>query len=211
MARKLKGYVIPSVLGSMGVGLLVGIPIYLSETKPIESTYSKYTISDKKIIDDVFPVINEVEENKPIRPFLEETVSKIVDYYNKNDIEDNQANSLVYYENTYMPNTGVLYSCDEMFDVVAAFDGTVSQVGDDNILGKYVEIEHSNDYKTTYYSLSDVTVNIGSNITKGEVIGVSGTNKLGGTLKNNLLFETYHSGLLQDPEDFYNLDFNNMN
>lgn len=210
MARKLKKYVIPSILGSMGVGLLVGTPLYMKGTKPVESTYSKYTISENKD-NKVYPVLNEVEENKPLKPFLEETVGKVKDYYNKNDLEDSQINSLVYYENTYMPNTGILYSCDDTFDVIASQDGTVTKVGDDNILGKYVEIEHSNGYKTTYYSLSETAVTMGASVTKGDVVGISGSNKLEGTLKNNLLFETYHNGLLQDPEDFYNVDFNNLN
>ena len=210
MARKLKKFVIPSILGSMGIGCLIGVPLYINETKPVDSNY-KFTISEEKKDNKVFPVINEVEENKPLKPFLEETVGKTKDYYNKSDTEDNQANSLIFYENTYMPNTGILYSSDESFDVIASLDGTITKVGDDNILGKYVEIEHSNGYKTTYYSLSETTVTMGASVTKGDVIGVSGTNKLEGTLKNNLLFETYKNGLLEDPEDFYNIDFNNIN
>ena len=211
MARKLKKYVIPSILGSMGVGLIVGTPLYVKNMKPVQSTYSKYTISEKKEDNTIFPVLNEIEENKPLKPFLEETVGMSKDFYNKNDLEDNQINSLVYYENTYMPNTGILYSCDDQFDVIASLDGTVTKVGEDNILGKYVEIEHANGYKTTYYSLSETAVTMGSSVTKGDVVGISGSNKLEGSLKNNVLFETYHNGYLQDPEDFYNLDFNNMN
>lgn len=210
MARRLKKYVIPSIIGSIGVGLLVGSPLYLKETKPVKSNY-KFTVLESNEEKNIFPVLNEVEENKPLKPFLEETVGKARDYYNKNDTEDVQENSLVYYENTYMPNTGILYSSDEQFDVVAPLDGTVTKIGDDNILGKYVEIEHEKGYKTTFYSLSETGVTKGSSITKGDVIGVSGTNKLEGSLKNNLLFETYKDGLLQDPEDFYNIDFNSLN
>jgi stage II sporulation protein Q len=210
MARKLKRYVVPSVLGFLGVGLLIGTPIYMNETKTVKSNY-KYTIKEDSNTDRIFPVLNEVEENKPLRPFLEETVGKAKDYYNKKDTESDQINSLVYYENTYMPNTGILYSSDEVFDVIAVMDGTITKVGDDNILGRYVEIEHPNGYKTTYYSLSETGVTMGSSVTKGDVIGISGTNKLEGTLKNNLLFETYLDGLLLDPEDFYNVDFNKEN
>ena len=135
MAKKLKKYVIPSILGSLGIGLLVGTPLYIEATKPVKSTYDKYTVSEKKDNNIVVPVLSEVEENKPLHPFLEETVSKSKDYYNKIDNENDQVNSLVYYENTYMPNTGILYSCDDTFDVIASLDGTVTKVGDDNILG----------------------------------------------------------------------------
>lgn len=210
MARKLKKFVIPSILGSVGVGLLVGIPLYMNETKPVNSNY-KYTLIEGKDEEKVYPVLNEVEENKPLKPYLEETVSKLKDYYNKNDDEQTQINSLVYYENTFMPNTGILYSSDEMFDVIAVQDGTVTKVGDDNILGKYVEIEHSNGYKTMYYSLSETSVTMGKSVTKGDVIGVSGTNKLEEIKANNLLFESYLNGMLLDPEDFYNVDFSSAN
>ena len=178
------------------------------KTRPIKSNY-RFTISEEKEDNNVFPVLNEVEENKPLKPFLEETVGKNKDFYNKNDDETNQINSLVYYENTYMPNTGILYSSEEMFDVIAAQSGTVTKVAEDNILGKYVEVEHNNGYKTTYYSLSETAVTMGSSVTKGDVLGTSGTNKLDGSLTNNILFESYHNGLLIDPEDFYNVDFNN--
>lgn len=210
MARKLKKYVVPSILGSIGIGCLLGTPLYLKDNKPIDSKY-KFTVSEQKEFENVFPVINEIEENKPLRPYLEETVGKTKDYYNKNDSDQDQINSLIYYENTYMPNTGILYSSDESFDVIAPLDGTVTKVDDDNILGKYVEVDHGNGYKTVFYSLSETGVTKGSSLTKGDVIGVSGSNKLDGTLSNNLLFETYHNGLLEDPEDFYNIDFNSVN
>lgn len=210
MARKLKGYVIPTFLFSIGVGLLIGSPMYINGTRTVKSNY-KVSVSDEDNTQKIFPVLNEVEENKPLKPFLEETVGKSKDYYNKLDSDDNQVNSLVYYENTYMPNTGILYSSDEIFDVIAVMDGNITKVGDDNILGKYVEIEHSNGYKTTYYSLSETNVTMGTRVSKGDVIGISGSNKLDGTLSNNILFETYLNGLLLDPEDFYNVDFNNVN
>lgn len=208
MAKRLKKYVVPSIIGSIGLSCLIASPIYMYETRPIKSNY-RFTISEEKKDNNVFPVLNEVEENKPLKPFLEETVGKNRDFYNKNDDETNQINSLVYYENTYMPNTGILYSSDEMFDVIAAQSGTVTKVAEDNILGKYVEVEHNNGYKTTYYSLSETAVTMGSSVTKGDVLGTSGTNKLDGSLTNNILFESYHNGLLMDPEDFYNVDFNN--
>ena len=106
-----------------------------------------------------------------------------------------------------MPNTGILYSSEEQFDVIASIDGTVKKIGEDNILGKYVELEHENGYKTVYYSLSETAVTEGKIVTKGDVIGISGTNKIEGSLKNNILFETYHEGYLMDPEEFYNVDF----
>ena len=209
MARKLKKYVIPSVICTASLALMVGVPLYLQETKPVDSNY-KFTLKEK-LDEKFYPVINEVEENKPLKPFLEETVGKLKDYYNKQDDDQTKQNSLIYYENTYMPSTGILYSSDESFDVIAVQDGTITKVDEDNILGKYVEIEHENGYKTMYYSLSETNVTNGAKVVKGDVIGVSGTNKIDGTHTNNLLFESYQNGYLMDPEEFYNVDFSNQN
>lgn len=207
MARKLKKFVIPSAFGILGVSVAIALPFMNSEKK-VDTGY-KYTVSEIK--EKIFPVINEVDEKKPMKPFLEETVSKTKDYYKKEDSEDVQINSLIYYEKTYMPSTGILYSSDEKFEVVASYDGKVIKVSEDNILGKFVVIEHINGYKTTYYSLSDVAVSEGNEVVKGDPVGSSGSNKIEGSLNNNLLFETYHDGYLMDPEDFYNIDFNQEN
>lgn len=211
MARRLKKYVIPSMIGSLGAVMLVGVPLYIYNSKPVDSGY-KYTMSEEKSdINDYIPVLNEIEENKPIKPFLEETVTKSKDYYQSKDDVETQQNSIIYYDKTYMPNTGILYSSDENFDVVAPMDGTVKKIGEDNILGKYVELEHTNGYKSTYYSLSETSVTEGAAVTKGDVIGISGANKLDGISTSNILFETYHDGLLMDPEDFYNINFSEKN
>lgn len=207
MARKLKKFVIPSAFGILGVSVALALPFMNSEKK-VDTGY-KYTVSEIK--EKIFPVINEVDDKKPMKPFLEETVSKTKDYYKKEDSEDVQINSLIYYEKTYMPSTGILYSSDEKFEVVASYDGKVIKVSEDNILGKFVVIEHINGYKTTYYSLSDVAVSEGNEVVKGDPVGSSGSNKIEGSLNNNLLFETYHDGYLMDPEDFYNIDFNQEN
>lgn len=204
MARKLRKYVVPSILGTVGISLLTVSGLYLNETKPVNSNY-KFTVSKQE--EKVIPVINDVSEIKPLKPYLEDTVGKQKDYYSRSDDEQTQQNSLIYYENTYMPNTGILYSSEEQFDVIASIDGTVKKIGEDNILGKYVELEHENGYKTVYYSLSETAVTEGKIVTKGDVIGISGTNKIEGSLKNNILFETYHEGYLMDPEEFYNIDF----
>lgn len=207
MARKLKKFVIPSAFGILGVSIAIALPFMNSEKK-VDTGY-KYTVSEIK--EKIFPVINEVDDKKPMKPFLEETVSKTKDYYKKEDSEDVQINSLIYYEKTYMPSTGILYSSDEKFEVVASYDGKVIKVSEDNILGRFVVIEHINGYKTTYYSLSDVAVSEGNEVVKGDPVGSSGPNKIEGSLNNNLLFETYHDGYLMDPEDFYNIDFNQEN
>ena len=126
------------------------------------------------------------------------------------DEEATQQNSLVYYENTYLQNSGDLYSANNPFDVISAYDGTVTNVSKDEILGNFVEITHNSNLKTIYYSLSDVQVKKDDTVISGDVIGKSGDNSLNGETKNCLLFEVYHNGTAIDPEDFYNMNIEDL-
>ena len=57
----------------------------------------------------------------------------------------------------------------------------------------------------------EIEENEGTSVSKGDVIATSGVNKLSNIMNSNVLIETYHDGHLIDPEDFYNVDFNNIN
>lgn len=57
-----------------------------------------------------------------------------------------------------MQNSGVDYKSDETFDVVASVSGTVTNITEDTLLGKTVEIKNSNEITTMYQSLGEVIV-----------------------------------------------------
>ena len=77
-----------------------------------------------------------------------------------------------------MKNTGVLYASSEDFDVIMTLDGVVKAIKDDEILGKVIEIEHSPNLRTIYYSVSDVKVKVGDELKQGDVIARSGVSKI---------------------------------
>ena len=108
-----------------------------------------------------------------------------------------------------MPNTGVLYSSDKTFNVIASLEGKVAAVKEDEILGNIVEIEHSNEIVTIYQSIKDVKVKAGDLVKQGDIIATSGSNKLEGEKENCLHFEVYQGGSLINPEDFFKLDLSN--
>lgn len=206
--KKLRGYVLPT--------LYVLILMLIFGTVSLVSTLLKanpnYLYTTNILKDITTPVVN-TEGNISegiIRPYTSDKVSVDKYFYDINDTEDKQANSLIYFENTYMKNTGVLYKCDEEFDAVAVLDGTVLNIKEDELLGNVVEIEHNPNLRTIYYSLSEVDVKIGDVISQGEIIGVSGTNHISENL-NNLLFEVYYNGTLINPEDFYDMDVSALN
>ena len=205
--RKLKGFVLPTVY-VLVIGILFISISFLGSALQNQIKYDD-NLSVSALEDEVTPVIKN-EENvsdvKIVKPFSSEKVSVSKSYYNKDDDETTQQSSLVYYEQTYLQNSGILYSSSEVFDVLSTYDGTVTNVSEDEILGKFVEITHNPNLKTVYYSLSEVNVNKDDVISAGDIIGKSGDNLLDGEAENCLLFEVYYNGNTIDPEEFYSMN-----
>ena len=177
-----------------------------------KSLYADETLSYvyRGILDRVTPVVN-YKNKKIIKPFESDIVEISKGYYDKDATEEKQENALILYQNTYMPNTGILYQSNEEFDVVTVLDGTVIDIVADEIIGNIVTIKHSNNLTTVYQSLNEVDVLIGDLLKQGDVIGTSGANKIVADKDNMLLFEVIKDGEYVNPEDFYNMNLEDLN
>lgn len=204
--RKLKDWVIPT----LGIIVLSGALLlyYILGNIVSHNLVTDDTLVTNPIINNTQEVQNEVEETKKtiVKPFNSDTVIISKYYYNIQDEESRQQQSLIKYENIYMPNTGILYSSEQEFDCIAVLDGKVTSVKTDDILGNIVEIEHENNLISIYQSVKDVKVKVGDKVTQGDVIAISGPNKLENESPNCLHFETYKEGTLMNPEEFYNIE-----
>lgn len=207
--KRLKKFVLPTVY-VMIIGVLFISISFLGNILQSKVEYGNMAVSALK--DNVTPVgkTDNVVESKIERPYVSSNVSISKSFYDMTDDEAKQQNSLVYYENTYLQNSGVLYSSTSAFDVISAFDGKVTNVSKDEILGNFVEITHNPNLKTIYYSLSEVQVKKDDTVMSGDVLGKSGDNSLNGETENCLLFEVYHNGTAIDPEDFYNMSIEDL-
>lgn len=207
--KRLKKFVLPTVY-VMVIGVLFISISFLGNVLQSKIEYGNMAVSALK--DNVTPVgkNDDIVESKIERPYVSSDVSISKSFYDMKDEETTQQNSLVYYENTYLQNSGVLYSANNPFDVISAYDGTVTNVSKDEILGNFVEITHNSNLKTIYYSLSEVQVKKDDTVISGDVIGKSGDNSLNGETENCLLFEVYHNGTAIDPEDFYNMNIEDL-
>ena len=158
---------------------------------------------DKEIVTDneYIPVVN--VPPTIIKPFLIEGITINKTFYNQEDEQANQENSIILYEDTYMQNSGVDYKYTSSFDVVSVLDGTVIEVTDNEILGKTIKIKHNNDLVSTYQCLNDVNVKIDDKVLRGQVIGTSGTSALYSN-DYNLHFELSFQGKNINPESSYN-------
>ena len=120
-------------------------------------------------------------------------------FYNSSDQLEKKEKSIVYYEGTYMPNTGIDYVNSEIFDVLAAFDGTVIDVSEDDLLGKTVRIRHNSELISVYQGLDNIEVQNGDTVFTGQKIASSGTSKINMDLGNHMHFEIYKNGVTIDP------------
>ncbi len=139
-----------------------------------------------------------------VRPYLDSNVSIYKTFYDYQDEINNQENSIILYEGTYMQNSGVDYTSDNSFDVISILDGTVINVYENEILGTSIEIRHNNDLISVYQSLSDVTVKEGDNVIQGQILAKSGLSNINKELNNHLHFELYYKGTIVNPEEYYN-------
>lgn len=200
--RRLRKFVIPTIYTIALAALFISILI-------IGKTYNSFTNEDinshvvNAIVDDDSKAVMNETENKMIKPFANENVTISKNFYDKDATEEEQQNSLIYYENTYMQNSGVLYTSENAYDIVATLDGKISDIKTDDILGNVIEIDHDNEIKTVYQSVDNIKVKVGDEVKQGDVIATSGANKLNNTNKNCLLFEVYQKGQLVNPEKMF--------
>ena len=173
-------------------------------TKNEDYSYSKSLMKDVTEM-----MIKQVEKEKIFKPYNSDKVEKLVSYYNKDDEASIQEGSLIYYQKTYMPSSGVIYSSYEDFDVLSIMDGKVTDIKEDGILGMMVEITHNDNYVSYYYSLKDIIVNIGTSVKGGDIIGRATKNKIYDDV-NNTLIEIYNQGKSIDPEKFYIVQNNEL-
>ena len=122
-------------------------------------------------------------------------------FYDSNSDLDRKEKSIVFYENTYMQNTGIDYANEEIFDVLSVYDGTVIDVGEDELLGKTVKIRHNNELISVYQGIDNIEVLEGNIVFTGQKIGTSGTSKINKSLGKSLHFEIYKSGICIKPEN----------
>ena len=204
--RKLKRYVLPTIY------ILIILVTFFSVS--IINSYllkdvTNYDYSKSLMKDVTQSVLSESMPDYFSKPYVSEKVELKSGYYSKDYDDESQKKALISYQNTYIPNLGSLYVSSEEFDVVSTYDGVVKSIKEDENLGFIVEIMHTENLTTFYYSLKDVTVKENDKITKGTIIGKATSNKIVQN-QNALLFEVYLQGKSIDPEKFYSLDPNEV-
>ena len=184
-------------------------------TENAETNKDLSYVSYEILTDNAMPVSETIENTKEvgaekhesiIRPYTNSEVTIGKTYYNYEDDEKSQEKSIVYYENTYIQNTGVDYVSKKEFDVNSIENGIVEKITEDDLAGTTVKIKHDNNIISIYSSLKDVSVKEKDQVSKGQIIGKSSTNAIGEELGNHLHFELYKDNKIVNPENFFKND-----
>lgn len=198
--RKLKVFVLPTLYMLITLCIFTSIILLGSNFNLQEKNYNYGTDALKDTIQSV--IVEDVVTTSQISSPVDDSKANIsIHFYNKEDNEEKQQASLIYYENTYLPNTGVLYTGENPFEVKSVFEGKVTEILDDEFFGKYVVVEHTSNIRTYYYGLDEIEVNVGDELTTGAVLGVSKINEILNN-KKSFLLEVYHNNELINPEIF---------
>lgn len=198
--RKLKKSVV-YVLYALSFVTIIGAIYLLDMSSAPNNLDEDINYVNDVILEDVLPVVSSKEI--VIKPFLDDSITISRKFYDATASEDDQKMSLIFYQGTYIPNSGVDYKGKDVFDVVSVLDGTVTKVVENNLLGKIIEITHSNNLISIYQSLSEVGVVEGEDVVQGQIIGKSGEANISTDLGNHLHFEMILNGKNIDPEKNY--------
>lgn len=198
--RRLKSYVLPTTYLLITITIFTGILFMSNKSGALE----EYNFSTGVMKEEVKPVV-ETENNDGIisSPVDLESVKISVYYYSKDDETTRQEQSLILYEDTYLPNSGILLTSDNVFEVKSVYDGKVLEVKDDEILGTYVVVEHNANLKTYYYGIDNIEVKQNDEVKEGTILGTSKENNISKGNKS-CLFEAYYKGQTINPEKLIN-------
>ena len=196
---KLKPYVMPSIYIMLIMVFMVGI---ITKYEGVGEEEKLNYVSNVILSNDT-PVVA-TSDVVIIRPYNDQAVKIGKNFYNYKSDEESQKNAFVFYENTYIQNSGIDYVKPEEFDVVSVLDGTVLSVNNNDLLGNTIEIKHDNKYISVYQGLSTITVKEGDTVLQGQVLGKSGASKINNDLGNHLHFELFKNGQVINPEEYYN-------
>lgn len=205
--KKLKPFVVPSLVMIGIIGIIFGTSIIGSNLNNKNKESESIDYVSNIILENDLAVINTTV--KIINPYTNQSVTIGKYFYDYKGESSNQEKSIIFHDDTYMQNSGVDFVSENTFDVVSILDGTVTDVKEDDTLGKIVEIKHDNDYISIYQSLSEVSVKKGDTVTQGQILGKSGTNELDKEIGNHLHFELYVNGQVVDPTLYLNKELQN--
>lgn len=209
-----KRWVYPTVYIASAAIILTGV-LWYQNSGGAGSDQIEYKATDmpgKKMNDQPAVEVNRAMENFVMPVTNEDDAVIQMQFYDNDSKAEEQEAALVFYDNTYHPNTGIdIASKDgKEFDVVASLSGTVTKVMEDRLLGNVIEIEHDKGIVTQYQSVKDYQVKVGDQVEQGQVIATSGTSVINEKAGNHVHFEIRKENVPVNPHEYFNKSLSSL-
>ena len=200
-----KRWAFPAVYIASAAIILTGVLWYQNSASETDKyKYDNADLPTKQTDEPAEPVAKEFE-NFAWPVVDEDSFITQKEFYDNTASKEKQAESLVFYNNQYQPNTGIDLKMedDSEFEVVAALSGTVTKVAEDSLLGNTIEIDHDNGIKTYYQSVKDFQVEEGAEVKKGQPLATAGKSKLNQEAGVHVHFEVRKDNVAVNPIDYF--------
>lgn len=144
-------------------------------------------VTTKKVIEKMIRPLDDIDFNIS-RQFYEKDSVLAVD-------------AVIEHNGLYRESYGISYTNIEntSFDVLAVFSGKVVSVNFDEDYNNIITIEHLNGLSSTYSSVKDVCVAVGSEVKLGEKIGVSSLSNYDKDAQVHVHLELKYNGIKFNP------------
>ncbi|WML46584.1 M23 family metallopeptidase [Neobacillus sp. PS3-34] len=200
-----KRWVFPAIYIASAAIILTAVLWYQTSNNATDKyDYKATDLNGKKYNQPSMEVSRALENfEMPVSKSVETVVDK--GFYDFKGKESDQQAALVYYDDTYQPNTGIDLKAKngETFDVVASLSGKVTKVEEDSLLGNVIEIEHDKGIATQYQSVTDVKVKVGDEIHQGQVLAKAGQSLFNEKAGVHVHFEIRKDGVAVNPQNYF--------
>ncbi|WP_462410274.1 peptidoglycan DD-metalloendopeptidase family protein [Neobacillus sp. Marseille-QA0830] len=200
-----KRWVFPAIYIASAAIILTGVLWYQSSAGDTDKySYKSSDLTGKKKETPAVEVNTALENVKmPVADAKDAEIK--TKFYDFNAKAADQEAALVFYNNTYQPNTGIDITMKDgkSFDVTASLSGTVTRVEEDAILGNVIEIDHNNGIVTQYQSVKDIQVEVGDKVEQGDVLAKAGQSLFNEKAKTHVHFEIRKDGVAVNPSEFF--------
>jgi stage II sporulation protein Q len=201
-----KRWVFPAIYIASAAIILTGVLWFQgSDNATDKYNYESSDLTGKKNDTPAVEVNTALENLKmPVKNPMDAVVK--MEFYDFNATDEKQEAALVFYNNQYVPHTGIDFTSKdgETFDVVSALSGTVTRVDEDATLGNVIEIKHDSDIVTQYQSVKDVKVEVGDKVKQGQVLAMAGQSLFDEESGTHVHFEIRKDGVAINPTNYFN-------
>lgn len=210
-----KRWVFPAIYIASAAIILTGVLWYQSASNNAGSDNYNYNSTDvpgKSFNDQPAVEVNRSMENFAMPVADPDAVVIQKQFYDFDGKKEEQEAALVFYNNTYHPNTGIDITAKDgkTFEVLAALSGTVTKVEEDSLLGNVIEIEHDKGIVTQYQSVKDYTVEVGDEVEQGQALAMAGQSDYNKEAGVHVHFEIRKDSIPVNPIDYFNKPLNSL-